>query len=295
MSRAAHRRQEVARQAVLRRRRLSALVTGASSGIGEEYARLLAEQGHDLVLVARRTEQLKRVATELEGTHGITATVITADLARPDAPARVVTELDNAGIEIDVLINNAGYTMDGHYLSYHWEQHRDYLQVMAVGPAEFTHRLLPGMVRRGFGQVVNVASISGLMPASPFNALYCPSKTFLITLTRGLAGEWEDAGITFSSVCPGPVRDTAILDTRHGQTWTRFTFVLSDLRRVVELSWKAVLDHKMVQIVGPASHGVSITGRLLPTETWSRMNSRLVRFLGKEKRITTAADAGLDL
>jgi hypothetical protein len=293
VNRAARRRQEAARYAILRRRPLVALVTGASSGIGQEYARLLAENGHDVVLVARRTDELKRLAAELETAHGVTAHVVTADLSDPQGPRAIAERLAADGIEVDVLVNNAGYTMDGHYLSYGWDEHQDYVRVMAVTPAELIHRFLPGMVRRGFGQVINVASISGLMPASPFNALYCPSKTFLITLTRGLAGEWEDAGVSFSVMCPGPVRDTAILDTRHGQTWTRFTVVLSDLRQCVELSWAAVQKHKMVQIVGPASHGVAITGRLLPTETWARINSRLVRFLGKEPRITSAADAGL--
>jgi short-subunit dehydrogenase len=293
MNRNAKRRQELARQAILRRRRLCALVTGASSGIGRELSHLLAEKGHDLVLVARRTDLLKELAAELETGHGITATVITADLGDVASPGTIVDELHDRGIEVDVLVNNAGYTMDGHFLAFPWEQHHEYVKVMAVAPTELTYRFLPGMVRRGFGQVLNVASVGGLLPGTPFDALYGPSKIYLITLTRSLAVEWNDAGISFSAFCPGPVRDTAIVETRHGVTWTRVPAFLSDLRESVEGAWAALEKDKMVQVWGPVSQGVYITGRLLPTQFWARLNGRMVRWLGKEPLIRCAADAGL--
>jgi uncharacterized protein len=293
MNRRARKRQEAARQAILRRRRLCALVTGASSGIGRELSRLLAEKGHDLVLVARRTDLLKELAAELEGRHGITATVVTADLSDPAAPQAIVDEVEARGIEVDVLVNNAGYTMDGHFLQFPWEQHHDYVKVMAVSPTELTYRFLGDMVRRGFGQVLMVASVGGLLPSTPFDALYGPSKIYLITLARTLAIEWGNAGVSFSAFCPGPVKDTAIVETRHGVTWTRVPAFLSDLRSSVETAYAALERDKMVQIGGPVSYGVHITGRLLPTSFWARANGRMVRWLGKEPLIKNAADAGL--
>jgi short-subunit dehydrogenase len=283
----------MARQAILRRRRLCALVTGASSGIGRELSHLLAEKGHDLVLVARRTDLLKELATELESAHGITATVITADLGQVDSPKAIVDDLEHRGVEVDVLVNNAGYTMDGHFLAFPWEQHHEYVKVMAVAPTELTYRFLPDMVRRGFGQVLNVASVGGLLPSTPFDALYGPSKIYLITLTRTLAIEWNNAGISFSAFCPGPVKDTAIVETRHGVTWTRVPAFLSELRPSVEGAWAALEKDKMMQVWGPVSRGVYITGRLLPTQFWAKANGRMVRWLGKEPLIKTAADAGL--
>ncbi len=293
MNRKAKRRQEIARQAILRRRRLCALVTGASSGIGRELSHLLAKKGHDLVLVARRTDLLKELAAELEVKHGITATVITADLSDPASPGFVAEEVAGRGLEVDVLINNAGYTMDGHFLSFPWEQHHDYVKVMAVAPTELTYRFLGDMVRRGFGQVLMVSSVGGLLPGTPFDALYGPSKIYLITLTRSLAIEWGNAGVSFSAFCPGPVKDTAIIETRHGVTWTRVPAFLSDLRKSVEGAWAALEKDKMVQVWGPVSRGVYITGRVLPTQFWAKANGRMVRWLGKEPLIKTAADAGL--
>src|SRR5262249_18848907 len=156
------------------------------------------------------------------------ATVIPADLSDPSAPATLVAKVEEQNIEVDVLINNAGYTMDGHFLSYEWEEHRAYQQVMCLTPAELTYRSLPGMLRRGFGQVINVASVAGLMPSTPFNALYGPSKQHMITLTRTLQIEYGKAGLTFSVVCPGPVSETSIIETQHGAAWARFGFLLSD-------------------------------------------------------------------
>lgn len=293
MNRKAKRRQQMAKQAILRRRRLCALVTGASSGIGRELSHLLAEKGHDLVLVARRTDLLKELAAELEVKHGITATVITADLGDVNAPGAIFDEVAARGIEVDVLVNNAGYTMDGHFLAFPWEQHHEYVKVMAVAPTELTYRFLTDMVRRGFGQVLNVASVGGLLPGTPFDALYGPSKIYLITLTRSLAIEWGAAGISFSAFCPGPVKDTAIVETRHGVTWTRVPAFLSDLRASVEGAWAALEKDKMVQVWGPVSRGVYITGRVLPTQFWAKANGRMVRWLGKEPLIKTPADAGL--
>lgn len=293
MNRSAKRRQEMARQAILRRRRLCALVTGASSGIGRELSRLLAEKGHDLVLVARRTDLLKELAAELEAAHGITATVITADLGDVASPKTIADELTVQNREIDVLVNNAGYTMDGHFLAFPWEQQHQYVKVMAVAPTELTYRFLPGMVRRGFGQVLNVASVGGLLPGTPFDALYGPSKIYLITLTRSLTEEWGNAGVSFSAFCPGPVKDTAIVATPHGVTWTRVPAFLSDLRESVEGAWAALEKDKTVQVWGPVSRGVYLTGRVLPTSFWNRLNGRMVRWLSKEPLIRTAADAGL--
>jgi uncharacterized protein len=287
-------RSHAARERIKAQRPLRALVTGASSGIGREFARFLAEKRHDVVLVARREAMMQELAAEIETSHPVKATVIAQDLSDPAAPASLVAKLEKQELDVDVLINNAGYTMDGHYLSYPWEEHRAYMQVMCLTPAELSYRLLPGMLRRGFGQVVNMASIAGLMPSTPFNALYGPCKNHMVVLSRTLQIEYGGAGVTFSACCPGPVADTPIVDeSRHGQAWGRFKLILSDVREVVEKAYAAVEAGKMVQPVGPLTAVATVQSRLLPTQLSSQVGGATILFLGKEKRITSAADAGV--
>jgi uncharacterized protein len=277
-----------------RRRRLTALVTGASSGIGMDFAHLLAEKECDLVLVARRLEPLHEVAKAVEAKHSVKVTVLTADLADPTAPERLVQQLEDQHIEVDLLVNNAGYTMDGHLLAFPWEQHDAYVRVMATAPAELIYRLLPGMLSRGFGQVINVASIGGLIPSSPFNTLYGPTKNFLVVLTRTLATEYGAAGISFSVVCPGPVAETGIVgSTAHGAGWARFPWLLSTPRDVTSRAYRAMLSGKVVQPVGIISRVLTLTARVLPTTLMARLTGASVMFLAKEKRIRSAQDAGV--
>lgn len=287
-------RSRTARSQITAERRLRALITGASSGIGLEFARFLAENGHDLVLVARGAAKLQRLADEIRATHQVTVSVIAQDLSEPTGPATLLTELEHQHLDIDVLVNNAGSTMDGHYLTFGYDAHRTYQQLMCLTPAELTYGLLPGMLQRRFGQVVNVASIAGLIPSSPFNSLYGPCKSHMVVLTRTLQLEYGNAGVTFSTCCPGPVADTPIVtDSAHGQAWGRFRFLLSKPRHVVEKAYSAVENGKTVQPVGPLATAVVIQNRLLSPRTSSRLAGAAVMLLSSEKRITSAADAGV--
>lgn len=283
-----------ARDRLVAERRLTALVTGASSGIGFDFARLLAEKNHDLVLIARRTEPMEELATELRASHGVSVTVLGADLADADTPARLVDQLTDLEIEIDVLVNNAGYMLDGHFLKFTWEQNLDYLRVLEVAPTELIHRLLPGMLRRGWGQVITIASAAGFMPATPFNSLYGPTKNYLVVLTRTLDAEYGSAGVTFTVCCPGTVSDTGIIDTEHGRGWQRMSKVLVTPRQVTSAAYEAAERGRTVIAVGMASKGVAALGHLLPGAAFSRLIGAGVMLLSKERRITSADQAGLN-
>jgi len=287
------RKREQGRQQILAQRPLRALITGASSGIGRAFADLLAENRHDLVLVARRREPLEEAATQIEATYGVTCTVLTADLGTGEAPRQLVAQLEEQGLDIDVLVNNAGYTMDGHYLQFSWEAHEAYQRVMAIAPAELTHRLLPGMIRRGFGQVMNVASAAALMPATPFNTLYAPCKHHMTVLTRSLQGEYGPAGISFSVSFPPPVADTGILtDTPHGQAWSRFGFLLASTEQCAKAAYDAVQAGRMTVPIGISSL-IGASNHVLPTNTFARLTGNAVGFLSKEKPIDSPEAAGL--
>ncbi|MFE7796901.1 SDR family NAD(P)-dependent oxidoreductase [Nocardia sp. NPDC057440] len=181
----------------------TALVTGASSGIGAEFAVALAARGDDLVLVARSLDRLESLATELRDRHGIRVEIIGQDLAEPDAAARIANELAARGLSIDTLVNNAGFGSAGRFEELAADREHDQLMVNVVALAGLTRRLLPGMLARGSGEVVNVASTAAFQPA-PYFATYASGKAFVLNFSLSLWSEYRDRGIKVLAVCPGP-------------------------------------------------------------------------------------------
>ena len=180
-----------------------ALVTGASAGIGEAFARELARRGFDLVLTARRAERLEALATELRERHAIEAIVAPLDLARPDAAEALVGALDEQGLHIDLLVNNAGYGLTGYFDESSWAAHASFIQVLMTAPTELAWRLLPGMKARGHGRIINVASLAGHVPGSAGHTLYGASKAYLIKFSQSLALETKGTGVNVTALCPG--------------------------------------------------------------------------------------------
>jgi uncharacterized protein len=179
----------------------TALVTGASSGIGKAFAELLAEKGYGLILTARRRERLDALAAELAERHGVATRAVAADLAEPDAAATIVAAL--GGARVDLLVNNAGYGVAGSYATVPWADHQAFMQVMVMAVCDLTYRLLPGMVERGWGRVINIASVAGMVPAPAGHTLYGASKAFLIRFSEALSAEYASRGVNVTAVCPG--------------------------------------------------------------------------------------------
>ncbi len=180
-----------------------ALVTGASSGIGLEFARQLAAEGYDLVLTARRAELMAALAAELHEAHGTQALVSPADLAEASAPAEIVQRIEASGIHIEFLVNNAGYGLPGRYSDCDWKDHARFIQIMTTAVCELTWRLLGPMQRAGRGYIINVASVAGLIPGSEGHTLYAASKAYLVRFSESLALENERLGVAVSALCPG--------------------------------------------------------------------------------------------
>jgi len=180
-----------------------ALVTGASAGIGAEFARQLAARGTALTLTARRGGRLAALATELATAHGIDVDWIAADLGDATAPGIICDELDRRGHRIDMLVNNAGYGVTGTLLANSWQVHAAQIQVMVSAPTELCHRLLPGMRERRYGRIVNVSSLAGHVPAPAGHTLYAPVKAYLIKFSQALALENEAFGVHVTALCPG--------------------------------------------------------------------------------------------
>jgi short-subunit dehydrogenase len=179
-----------------------ALITGASAGIGRELARQLAAAGVDLVLVARREERLQALAAELRDAHGIETEVIQADMSNPDAPAALFDETLRRGLDIDYLINNAGSSGPDLLGDHSWSDNRDYLQLMTTSVAAMCHFFIPPMRERGFGRVMNVASVAGLLTVSG-DYSYGPTKAYLVALSKGLSASLKEEGVHVTALCPG--------------------------------------------------------------------------------------------
>ncbi|MBO1350794.1 MAG: SDR family oxidoreductase [Hormoscilla sp. GUM202] len=182
----------------------TALVTGASSGIGAELARLHGSKKGDLVLVARREEALNALKSELEGAYGIKATVITADLAQPDAAANIFAATEAAGIQVDILINNAGFGGHGKFHERDLAKDRAMMQVNMRSLVDLTHLYLQGMVSRNSGKILHVASIAAFLPG-PLQAVYYATKAFVVSFSQAIAQELSDTNVTSTVLCPGAV------------------------------------------------------------------------------------------
>ncbi len=179
-----------------------ALVTGASSGIGLELCRLLAADGLDLVLVARGEPALRALAAELHGAHGIAAHVLPADLARPDAPAEIQAACAALGLEIDLLVNNAGFGSNGAFSELDLAGELAMIQVNVAALVALTGQFLPGMVARKRGRVLNIASTAGFQPG-PYMATYYATKAFVLSWSEAIAIELKGSGVTVTCHCPG--------------------------------------------------------------------------------------------
>ncbi len=179
-----------------------ALITGASAGLGSEFARQLAAQGKDLVLTARRAEPMEALAAELRDAHGVDVDILTADMSEPGAPGRLFAETQQHGFEIDFLINNAGSEGPDLIRSRGWDRHDAYIRLMMTSVAAMCHEFMPEMIDNGYGRVINVASVAGqLSVAGDYS--YGPTKAYLIALSKALASTYRDQGVFVLALCPG--------------------------------------------------------------------------------------------
>lgn len=253
----------------------TALITGASSGIGEAFADVFAAEGFNLVVTARREERLRALATRLEQRYGIRVDVIPADLEQPDASARLAAELEARGLAIDVLVNNAGYGVPGSLLSRSWDVHSRFLQIMVTAVVDLTYRLLPGMMERKYGRIINVASLAGLVPAPAGHTLYAAAKAFLIKFSESLGHEVRRHGVFVTALCPGftfsefhDVTGTrAMMNRMPGWMWM-------SAAAVARQGYDAVMADRTVVVTGRINSTIATLVRVLP--------QRLVVSLGRQ-------------
>ena len=254
----------------------TALVTGASSGIGAQFARALAVEGADLVLTARRTEQLQQLADDLRRQHpSITVAVLPADLAQPEAPARLIDELAAAGITIDLLINNAGFGTHDRVANEDPQRVAALIQVNCIAVAELTTRLLPAMLTRGRGGVLNVASTAAFQPVATM-AVYAATKAFVLSFTEALWAETRGTGIRVLALCPGAT-STEFFAIAGKEFLTRGR---QSPTQVVDVGLRAFLTSRTPTVISGLRNRLKANGyRVVPRALMAQMSASSVRGL----------------
>ncbi len=180
-----------------------ALITGASSGIGMELARLMAKKGHSLLLVARSAQKLSGLAEELSSMYGIEAGVFACDLSTPGSPDAVLRFVEKAEIEVDCLVNNAGFGDYGFFHECDWEKTRQMIDLNILSLTHLCRLFVPAMVKNGRGRILNLASTAAFQPG-PTMAVYYATKSYVLHFSEAIANELEGTGVTVTALCPGP-------------------------------------------------------------------------------------------
>lgn len=190
---------------------MHALVTGASGGLGQAFCEHLAEQGHDVVLVSRRTDELERIAAGLRERYGVQTVVLGADLSEESVRNDLAADLRARGIQVDVLVNNAGFGTIGDFVEADVDRMNDEVGLNCAAVVHLCRLLLPGMLERGRGSIVNVASTAAFQPI-PTMAVYAATKAFVLSFTHALWEETRDTPVRVTAICPGPT-DTPFFDS----------------------------------------------------------------------------------
>jgi hypothetical protein len=262
------------------------LITGASSGIGQELAKCFAADGCRLILLARNTEALEALAGELRQANQIEALVLTADLSRSETPARVFKELQGRGIAVDILVNNAGFGAQGEFAGLALQRQLEMLQVNITALTELTGLFLPGMIERRHGGVLNVGSVAGFLPG-PGMAVYYATKAFVLSFTEALAEELGGSGLTVTALCPGPTASN-FSNVARGQKVRRLKSVKMPAQTVASHGHSAFRTGKLLAIPGGQNQFLTILVRIAPR--W--LVRKMARFYNRTEEDKVSKSSG---
>ena len=240
----------------------TALVTGASSGLGVDFARELARRGCALVLVARREERLKQVQAELQAQHGVKVMVVTLDLGDPQAPQMLYDHLKAQNTPIDVLVNNAGFGLFGMELEIPWDKTRQMLMLDIVALTHLTKLFARDMARRGFGYMLQVASIGAYQP-SPTYAAYSAAKSYVRSFSQALNFELRGSGVSSTVISPGVTATEFLQVSGQKRTWFHNATMMSSAR-VADIGIRAMLKRRYSIVPGFMNWLTSIMVTLTP-------------------------------
>ncbi|MDX2005562.1 MAG: SDR family oxidoreductase [Meiothermus sp.] len=243
----------------------TALITGASGGIGEELARVFAANGHDVVLAARSAAKLEALAAELSAKHKVRAYAVAADLTDPKAPGQLLERVAALGLTVDVLVNNAGFADFGEFHKSDLGKQLEMMQVNMVALTELSHRVLPGMVARRKGRILNVGSTGSFMPG-PLMSVYYATKAFVLSVSEAWQEELKGTGVSVTALCPGPVatgfQKAAAMEG--SRLLSNPMNPMMPVGVVAKEGYDALMAGKTIVIPGLMNRVLAVTPRLLP-------------------------------
>ena len=255
--------------------RKTALITGASEGLGRDLAELFARDGHQLVLVARNEARLTELAANLRNQFHVETEVIVQDLSAPDASQHVFDRLQ--GKPIDFLINNAGFGTHGPFAESDVQSQLAMLQVNIVALTHLTRLILPQMLKRRSGRIMNMASVAGFLPG-PLMAVYYATKAYVISFSEALANEAARSGVTVTAVCPGPTKTE--FQKRAGiEASPLFERNVMSSMDVARIGYKAMMRGKRVAVTGFANQFMAVGTKFMPT----RLTAAIARKLNESR------------
>ena len=239
-----------------------ALITGASSGIGYELAKVLAKDGKNLVIVARSQDKLEELKTEIENKYGTSVRVLPKDLSNPNAPQEIFSELEKDGVNVDVLVNNAGYGVYGMFSETDLREELAMIQVNATSLIHLTKLFLKQMLENKSGWILNVASLCSFL-SSPLESVYCASKSLVLHFSEALANELQGTGVTVTCLCPGLAK-TEFHKRAHMENTKVAKRKMMDAAAVAEAGYKALKKGKVVVIPGLIFKTAPLFARFAP-------------------------------
>jgi len=254
------------------------LITGASSGIGESLARCFARHGHKLVLVARSADKLHALAKRLTQAHGSAVTVMPADLSKPDAAASLAAALKRKRIDIEVLVNNAGVLEQGAFCDIPAERHQELIALNVAGLTAMLAAFVPGMRERGWGRVLNVASIAAFQPV-PSLATYAATKAYVLSLTEALSEELKGTGVSVTALCPG-VTATPMIDhaaAGNAKLGQLPGFLIGDAAEVAADGYAACMRGEVIKVPGVFNLATTLAARATPKWLLRNLSGAMLR------------------
>ncbi len=254
------------------------LITGASSGFGCEFARIFAADGYDLVLTARNEKKLRALAAELKDKCGTEVFIIVKDLSQKDAALDIFNETEQAGIDVNILINDAGFGDYSRYSEACWEKQYEMVNVNIIALIQLTRLYLPQMVRRKDGKILNMASMAAFAPG-PYMSVYYASKAFVLSFSEALTGELKGTGVTVTAVCPGPAATGFEKVAGSGARKLFSATKKASAKEVALFSYHALIRGKTVAVPGIMNRISSVGQRFLPR---SVLRAIILRLQGED-------------
>lgn len=238
------------------------LITGASSGLGKDFAHIFAEKGYNLVLVARSEEKLNSIAKELEDKYKTKVTVLIQDLSENNSASKIYSEIKNQDIQIDILINNAGFGKIGVFINEKVETLTEMVNLNITTLTEMTALFLPEMIVRNQGKILNIASTAAFQSLPNFS-VYAATKAYVLNFTEALHYELKNKNISVTALCPGPT-STGFAKRANAETLSLFKHAM-DSKTVAEIGYKALMKNKMTVIAGLNNKLLTYFSRLIPS------------------------------